>query len=113
MPHKPNLHAPRLPIGIMQAKHVIRRWWFWALSIVVLTACLTLAVSIDTARAEETELKVQLSLARAEGIPTNAAGFEAVIPKAAPPENAALLYKRLHGKVSWKETSQIANADNE
>ena len=96
----------------MQAKHVIRRWWFWALSIVVLTACLTLAVSIHTARADEAELKVQLSLARAEGIPTNAAEFEAMIPQAASAENAALLYERLHGKVSWKETVQIA-ADND
>jgi hypothetical protein len=63
------------------------------------------------------EYQEQLRLARAEGIPTSAAEYAAIIRKAVPGENAAPFYRQLKGKVGNSkpvdlETSLIENPDN-
>ncbi|MBI1756048.1 MAG: hypothetical protein HYR64_02960 [Fimbriimonas ginsengisoli] len=75
----------------------------WVALGLVLASAVPLAITHRARREaskDEVALQEQLRLARAEGLPTNAAEYAAMIPTAAPSENAASLYRRL----SWHET---------
>ena len=72
-----------------------RKILLWTAGVLILIAVgIWLQYRIRTNR-DEADLQEQLRLARAEGIPTNAAEFAATIQPAAPSENAAPLYRRL------------------
>ncbi len=72
-----------------------RRTWIWVGGGVALVVAIPLCVKVYHGRQEEAAYREQLRFARAEGLPTNAAEFVALIPTAKPSENAAPLYRRL------------------
>jgi hypothetical protein len=73
----------------------MRRKWLWifgAAAVVVLTPAILVRMRTVSA---EAALQNQYRLAHAEGIPTNAAEFQATIRPCLPSENAAPIYRKL------------------
>lgn len=72
-----------------------KRVWLWVGLVVALALATPFAVTAYKASRERAEYEEQLRLARAEGIPTTAEEYAALIPSAKDTENAAPIYRRI------------------
>lgn len=88
-----------------------RRFWLGLGSVLVVGTVSVFIYRGVQARRDAADLEEQLRLARAEGLPVTMAEYVALIPKAIPSENAALLYKTLGKKFKALAESKSSDPD--
>jgi hypothetical protein len=91
-----------------------RSKWIWTAGILAVGIGAAL-VAVRAASQDEAAFQEQLRLARAEGLPTTAAEYAALVPKASPEENAAPLYREMgriaNGPIGSKTDVAVVNRE--